>query len=89
MNREQEIVARSKAFREEYRETTPGWYRGEIHLAFTLCFTVGTIVYCASQLASPRWQEWAFVMLPMLLFGNWAEWAAHRYLLHRDRKSVV
>ena len=47
MNREQEIVARSHAFREEYRENTPGWYRGEMHLAFTLCFTVGAIVYSA------------------------------------------
>ncbi len=56
MNREQEIVARSHAFREEYREATPGWYRGEMHLAFTLFFTVGTIIYCASQLVATRWQ---------------------------------
>jgi len=88
MNREQEIVARSHAFREEYREATPGWYRGEMHLAFTLFFTVGTIIYCASQLVATRWQEWVFVMVPMFLFGNWAEWAAHRYLLHSPKSLL-
>lgn len=88
MNREQEIVARSHAFRHEYRENTPGWYRGEMHLAFTLCSTVGTIVYCAKQLSVSTWQEWTLVMVPMFFFGNWAEWAAHRYLLHSP-KSIL
>ncbi len=82
MNREQEIVARSNAFRDEYRASTPRWYRGEMHLAFTLTFTISVIWYCASQLGTTAWQEWVYVMVPMFLFGNWAEWAAHRYLLH-------
>lgn len=88
MNREQEIVARSNAFREEYRADTPSWYRGEMHLAFTLLFTGGVIWYCASQLRGATWMEWAFVLLPMFLFGNWAEWAAHRYLLHSPKSLL-
>lgn len=88
MNREQEIVARSKAFRDEYRASTPGWYRGEMHLAFTLTFTLGVIWYCASQLGTTAWQEWVYVMVPMFLFGNWAEWAAHRYLLHSPKSLL-
>ncbi|MEI2417834.1 sterol desaturase family protein [Orrella sp. JC864] len=85
MNREEEIIARSRAFRKQYVESTPRWYRGEMHLAFTLVFTIGVIVYCASRLESPSWQEWACVVVPMFLFGNWAEWAGHRYLLHSPR----
>ena len=53
MNREQEIVQRSQAFRQQYRTETPGWYRGEMHLAFTLCFTGGVLGYCAAKLSAP------------------------------------
>ena len=88
MNREEEIVARSKAFRKQYVEDTPGWYRGEMHLGFTLVFTVGVIWYCAAQLEATRWQEWVFVVVPMFLFGNWAEWAGHRYLLHSPKSLI-
>lgn len=58
MNREQDIERRSHAFRKEYREATPAWYRGELHLGFTLVFTVGVIVWCASQIAGATWQQW-------------------------------
>ncbi len=88
MNREQDIVARSLAFRKQYVEGTPSWYRGEMHLAFTLVFTVGVILYCAMQLESTTWQEWVYVAVPMFLFGNWAEWAGHRYLLHSPRSLL-
>lgn len=88
MTREEEIVARSNAFREQYRADTPTWYRGELHLAFTLLFTVGVIVYCAARLQQPSWLEWLGVVLPMFLFGNWAEWAAHRYLLHSPKSLL-
>lgn len=85
MNREQQIVERSHAYRESYRASTPNWYRGEVHLAFTLLFTGGVLLYCASQIVDASWQEWLLVVVPMFLFGNWAEWAGHRYLLHSPR----
>ena len=88
MTREEEVVARSNAFRAQYRADTPAWYRGEMHLAFTLVFTSGVILYCASRLQQPSWLEWVGVVLPMFLFGNWAEWAAHRYLLHSPRSLL-
>ena len=88
MTRDEEIVARSHAFRAEYRAGTPSWYRGEMHLAFTLIFTGGVIAYCASSIAGATWQQWLFVVLPMLLFGNWAEWAGHRYLLHSPKSWI-
>ncbi len=88
MNREQEIVQRSQAFREQYRKDTPGWYRGEMHLAFTLCFTGSVLWYCAAKLSAPTALEWLAVVIPMFLFGNWAEWAGHRYLLHSPRSLL-
>jgi len=88
MTREEEIVARSREFRHQYVKSTPGWYRGEMHLGFTLAFTISVIVYCASRLQNATWQEWVFVLLPMFLFGNWAEWAGHRYLLHSPRSWI-
>lgn len=88
MNREEDIVARSRAFRKSYVDSTPGWYRGEMHLGFTLIFTTSVIVYCASRLHNVSWQEWVYVVVPMFLFGNWAEWAGHRYLLHSPRSVL-
>lgn len=81
----EKIRDRSNRFRADYVGSTPGWYRGEMHLAFTLLFTGGVIAYAFSKIHDSTWQQW-LVMLPIFLFGNWAEWAAHRYLLHRPTK---
>jgi sterol desaturase/sphingolipid hydroxylase (fatty acid hydroxylase superfamily) len=75
------------SYRQQYRDSTPSWYRGEYHLAFTLGFTVGVIVYCASRLDNPTAWEWLMVV-PMFFFGNYIEWAGHRYLLHRPVKGL-
>ena len=85
MKYEEDVRARSYKFRDEYVNATPWWYRGEMHLGFTLLFTGGVIVYCLTQLHAPTLAEWLAV-IPLFLFGNWAEWAAHRYVLHRPTK---
>lgn len=81
----EKILQRSRRFRDEYVAATPGWYRGEFHLAFTLLFTGGVVAYSFSKIDHSTWMQW-LVMVPIFLFGNWAEWAAHRYLLHRPTK---
>jgi hypothetical protein len=83
--KDDKIQQRSNRFRTEYVGATPSWYRGEVHLGFTLLFTGGVIAWCLSRISHSHWTEW-LVMLPIFLFGNWAEWAAHRYLLHRPSK---
>jgi hypothetical protein len=83
--KDQKIRQRSNRYRDQYLADTPSWYRGEMHLGFTLLFTGGVIAYCLFQLGVTSWQEW-LVAIPIFLFGNWAEWAAHRYLLHRPTK---
>lgn len=77
----------TKTYRQEYRDSTPRWYRGELHLGFTLIFTFGAIFYCWRQLQSPTAWEW-MLLIPMFLFGNYIEWAAHRYILHRPVKGL-
>jgi hypothetical protein len=87
MNRDEEITQLSRTFRESYVASTPAWYHGAMHLAFTLCFTGGIAIYSWLQLHQVTVWEW-LVIAPMFLFGNWAEWAGHRYLLH-DPKSAI
>ncbi|MBV6486879.1 MAG: hypothetical protein GHHEDOFH_00816 [Pseudorhodoplanes sp.] len=77
--REQE---RQALFRQRFVEQSPWWYRGEYHLAFMLIVTFGTIAYCWMHIDNSTWWEWLLI-IPFALFGNWAEWAAHRYILHR------
>lgn len=77
--REQERQAR---YRKKFVEETPPWYHGMLHLGFMLLITGGTIYYCAVRLENPVWWEWTLIPV-IALFGNFVEWAAHRYLLHR------
>jgi len=88
MSTEQEIIERSHSFRSDYRESTPSWYRGEYHLLFTLIFTVGVLFYCLSKISDSTLAQWCIVGIPMFLFGNWAEWAGHRYLLHNPKSLL-
>jgi hypothetical protein len=81
--REQE---RQRLFRQTFIAETPPWYHGTIHLGFTLLVTGATMWYCWSRLADAKW-EWLLVV-PVALFGNWVEWAAHRYILHRPVKGL-
>jgi sterol desaturase/sphingolipid hydroxylase (fatty acid hydroxylase superfamily) len=80
--REIKMSEKQKTFRQEYRDATPSWYRGELHLGFTLAVTFGTLYYCWSQIDNATRWEWLLI-IPMFLFGNYIEWAAHRYILHR------
>ena len=75
-------LQRQRMFQQEYRDDTPRWYRGEMHLAFTLFVTFGTIWFCAAHIQAPTFWEW-MLFVPMAFIGNWVEWAAHRYVLHR------
>ena len=87
MTRDEEILMRSNDFRREYVDHTPSWYRGEYHLAFTVIFTVAVFVNSLLRIHDATAAEWLMV-IPMFLFGNWAEWAGHRYLLHRPTKLM-
>jgi hypothetical protein len=77
---------RQHLFRQRFVAETPSWYHGLIHLGFTLLVAGGTMWYCWIHVANATW-EWLLV-IPMALFGNWVEWAGHRYVLHRPVKGL-
>ena len=77
---EQENIKQQR-FREEFLSTVPSWYRGEAQVAILMLLPAGTICYCWTQIAGATWIEWSLIA-PVLLLGNFIEWAAHRYLLH-------
>ncbi|MEE4329807.1 MAG: fatty acid hydroxylase family protein [Wenzhouxiangella sp.] len=70
-------------YREHYRhQHISAQYSGRAHLAFVLIFSIGGIVYCASQLESVGWLEW--LTLPLaFLYANLVEYAGHRWVMHR------
>lgn len=82
-----EYLLRSNQFRQQYLDQTPSWYRGEYHLAFTLVFTGGVLLYSLMNVHAASMAEW-MMAVPIFLFGNWVEWAAHRYLLHRPTRLM-
>lgn len=86
-SKHEEYLTRSNEFRKEYLDNTPSWYRGEYHLAFTLVFTGGVLLYSLLNIHDVSMAEWLMVV-PIFMFGNWVEWAAHRYLLHRPTRLM-
>jgi len=82
-HREQE---RQRLFREKFLAETPHWYHGVYHLGFTLLVTGAAMWYSWIHIDDAKWQ-WLLV-IPIALFGNWVEWAAHRYVLHRPVKGL-
>ncbi len=73
---------RQQRVRKEFIQSTPFWYRGEMHLAFTLVVTFSVMAWCWIRISDSTIWEWLLIA-PIVLFGNWIEWAAHRYILHR------
>jgi hypothetical protein len=78
---------RQARFRRRFVEETPSWYHGIYHLGLMLLVTGGTIAFCLSRLNNPSVWDWALIPA-VVLFGNWVEWAGHRYILHRPVKGL-
>ena len=85
-NRDLREQRRQEVFRQKFVEETPPWYHGVIHLCFTLLITCGALFYCWQHIHNATWEWW--LVIPIALFGNWIEWAAHRYILHRPVKGL-
>lgn len=79
------------AFRNWYRQTQiPAGYTGRLHLAFTLVVGLGLIgatLAMLGKLEPMRAWDWAAVPVA-LLYANWAEWAGHRFVMHRPRPGL-
>lgn len=78
---------RMERFRANYVAATPSWYRGEIHLLVTLLITGGAVYLCWTNIRDAAAWEWALIV-PIALFGNWVEYAGHRFVMHRPVRGL-
>jgi len=75
------MTERQRKFREAYTAAISPWYSGLVHIGVMYAAGIAGIGYCISQLEAARW-EWLLVV-PVLIAGNFLEWAMHRYVMHR------
>ena len=70
-------------FRAHYRQIYIGrHYRGALHLAFVVVFSMAGLVWAGWQLDSVSPLEWLTVPLAFV-YANLSEYAGHRWVMHR------
>ena len=72
---------RQRRFREQYRSNISPMYSGLLHVGVIYAVGLAAIGWAVLRLENVGW-EW-LVILPVALAGNFAEWAMHRYVMHR------
>jgi hypothetical protein len=75
------MTERQRSFRQAYKADISPLYNGLLHVAVLYGVGTAAIWYCASQLRAAH-GEWLLV-IPVFLAGNFAEWAMHRFVMHR------
>ena len=72
---------RQRRFREQYKSDISPLYSGLLHIGVMYAAGIGAIWYCLTQLQGATW-EW-LIAIPVFIAGNFAEWAMHKYVMHR------
>ena len=75
------MTERQRKFREQYKAAISRWYSGLVHIGVMYAAGIAGIWYCVSQLQGARW-EW-LLLIPVLIGGNFVEWAMHKFVMHR------
>jgi hypothetical protein len=75
------MTERQRAFREKYVAQISPWYNGIVHIAVMYTIGIGAILWCLTRMQGPTW-EWLLIV-PVAIGGNFAEWALHRFVMHR------
>ncbi|MGH8850412.1 MAG: fatty acid hydroxylase family protein [Casimicrobiaceae bacterium] len=75
------MTERQRKFREQYIAAISPFYYGLVHIGVMYAAGLTAIWYCVSRLQGATW-EWA-LLIPVLIAGNFGEWALHRYVMHR------
>lgn len=71
--------------REKYRASIGQFYSGWLYMLFVLTVGISVIVYAILQTHQASWVEWLVFPVTML-FVNFAEYFAHRWLGHKKTK---
>jgi len=77
------MTERQRQFREKYVSQISPWYHGLVHASVKYAAGIAAIAWCASRMQGATW-EWLLIV-PVALAGNFAEWAMHKYVMHRLR----
>jgi hypothetical protein len=75
------MTERQRNFRRQYIAQISPWYNVLVHVGVMYAAGVTAIWWCVSRMHGPTW-EWLLVV-PVATFGNFAEWAIHKYVMHR------
>lgn len=75
------MTERQRLFRDRYRANISPFYHGLLHIGVMYLVGLGLLAYCFNQLNNASW-AWLMV-LPVAVAGNFAEWAMHKYVMHR------
>ncbi|MEO7055364.1 MAG: fatty acid hydroxylase family protein [Caldimonas sp.] len=75
------MTERQRKFRDQYVANISPWYSGLVHIGVMYAVGIAAVVWCISQVHGATW-EWALI-LPVALAGNFAEWAMHKFVMHR------
>jgi hypothetical protein len=75
------MTERQRKFREQYMAQVSPWYNGVVHIAVTYGVGIAAIAWCVARMQGATW-EW-LVIVPVAIAGNFAEWAMHKYVMHR------
>jgi len=75
------MTDRQRAFRAKYVSEISPWYSGLLHIGVMYTAGIAAIAWCVSRMENATW-EWLLI-LPVALAGNFAEWAMHKYVMHR------
>lgn len=73
-------------YRAQYRQSfISPTYNGKLHFAFTVSFSLLVILASLLQLENVTMLQWLTIPITFL-YANFAEWAGHRFAMHRKRK---
>lgn len=75
------MTERQRKFRDQYVADISPWYNGLVHIGVMYAVGIAAVAWCISQVHGATW-EWALI-LPVALAGNFAEWAMHKFVMHR------
>ena len=75
------MTERQRRFREQYRAEISPWYSGLLHIGVMYGAGIAGDLVCVSQMQNARW-EW-LLLIPVLIGGNFVEWAMHKFVMHR------
>jgi len=75
------MTERQRKFREKYVSEISPWYSGLVHIMVMYGAGIAAIWYCVAHMHGATW-EWLLIV-PVAIGGNFAEWAMHKYVMHR------